>query len=64
MRSFPYSDSSDRYSRKSSEQQQTPIGPSAHWSAIRRQGGSEVLANKARNYILEMLQQDRKSPPH
>lgn len=63
MRSFPFSDSSDRYGRNSSEQQQTPVGPSAHWSHIRSHAKSEVLASKARNYILEMLQQDRKSPP-
>lgn len=62
MRSFPYSDSSDRFGRNNSEQQ-TPIGPSAHWSTIRRHAQSDVLANKARNYILQMLQQDQKSPP-
>jgi hypothetical protein len=62
MRSFGYSDSSDRFGKTASEQQ-TPIGPSAHWSTIRRHAQSDVLANKARNYILQMLQQDQKSPP-
>ena len=54
-------DSSDRYGQNNS--QSAPVGPSAHWSTIRRHAQSDVLANKARNYILQMLQQEQKSPP-
>ena len=56
-------DLSDRNGPKNHQDQSAPIGPSAHWSAIRRHAQSDVLANKARNYILQMLQQDHKNPP-
>lgn len=36
------------------------VGPSAHWSHLRRHGQADVLASKARDYIQAMLRQDGK----
>lgn len=36
----------------------TFVGPAAHWSRLRRHATPDALADKARNYILEMLSKD------